>query len=107
MGEFIRRSDGAVTLDWVALAATVVIIGVALTYAVYGTGDGSGGVAGVVEGFAAESRQAAENLAGAVPEALPGAAGPGGGGSGSASGTGLGGGGSAASSAAASSAAAD
>ncbi len=34
----LRREDGAVTLDWVALTATVLLVGIAVVYAIYENG---------------------------------------------------------------------
>ena len=61
---FIRRfaadKSGAVTVDWVALTAAVVIIGIGLVYAVFGTDDA--GIGGVVANFGTELDTAAGNL---------------------------------------------
>ena len=43
---FAADKAGAVTVDWVALTAAVVIIGIAIVYSIFGTGnDGVGGLA--------------------------------------------------------------
>lgn len=63
--------SGAVTVDWVALTATVVVIGIGIAYSVFGGGSGEG-VLSVVESFGVEVDQAATNIAGAVPTSLPG-----------------------------------
>ena len=39
---FGADKSGAVTVDWVALTAAIVVIGIALVYAVFGTGADSG-----------------------------------------------------------------
>jgi len=64
----IRRlaadKSGAVTVDWVALTAAVVIIGIGIVYAVFGTGDS--GVNGLVTNLGTQLGVAAENIDGAV-----------------------------------------
>ncbi|MEX2519802.1 MAG: pilus assembly protein [Paracoccaceae bacterium] len=69
----IRRfgadDSGAVTVDWVALTAAVVVIGIGLTYAVFGTG--SDGVAGLVTNLTKELGDASSNISGAVNSATP------------------------------------
>lgn len=61
---FAKDNSGAVTVDWVALTAAVVIIGIGIVYAVFGTGDD--GVAGLVTNLTGELGQAAENIDGAT-----------------------------------------
>ena len=39
---FAADKSGAVTVDWVALTAAIVVIGIALVYAVFGTGSDNG-----------------------------------------------------------------
>ena len=39
---FASDKSGAVTVDWVALTAAVVVIGIALVYAVFGADDATG-----------------------------------------------------------------
>lgn len=69
---FIRRfaadKSGAVTVDWVALTAAVVIIGIGLAYAVFGTD--TSGIGAVSQNLQTELGVAAGNLAGQVG-ALP------------------------------------
>ncbi|MEM7543930.1 MAG: hypothetical protein AAF367_00185 [Pseudomonadota bacterium] len=69
----IRRfgsdKSGAVTVDWVALTAAVVVIGIGLVYAVFGTG--TDGVAGLVTNLTGELTQASTNINDAVATALP------------------------------------
>lgn len=67
--QFASNESGAVTVDWVALTAAVVVIGIALVYAVFGTG--SDGVAGLVDNLAGELGTAASNIEGAVASSLP------------------------------------
>lgn len=38
LGEFLRDDAGAVTIDWVALAAGTLLVGMAIVYAVFGGG---------------------------------------------------------------------
>ena len=75
---FGADESGAVTVDWVALTAAVVVIGIGLAYAIFG--DGTTGVGGLVTNLTTEINQAATNLEAAVPTALPDPAGGGGGG---------------------------
>lgn len=72
---FGANESGAVTVDWVALTAAVVVIGIGLAYAIFG--DGATGVGGLVTNLTTEINQAAGNLANAVPDALPDPAGGG------------------------------
>ena len=69
---FIRRfaadKSGAVTVDWVALTAAVVIIGIGIVYAVFGTDDT--GIGAVSNALQSELGVAAGNISGAVG-ALP------------------------------------
>lgn len=65
---FVSDKSGAVTVDWVALTAAVVIIGIAIVYAVFGSGDD--GVGGLVNNLTAELGVAASNVSGQVG-ALP------------------------------------
>ncbi|MFN3262637.1 MAG: hypothetical protein ACE37J_18980 [Pikeienuella sp.] len=73
---FGANDSGAVTVDWVALTAAVVVIGIGLAYAIFG--DGTTGVGGLVTNLTTEINQAATNLEAAVPTALPDPAGGGG-----------------------------
>lgn len=57
---FVENKSGAVTVDWVALTAAVVVIGIGLVYAVFGTG--SDGVAGLISNFSGELGDASSNL---------------------------------------------
>lgn len=66
---FAKDTSGAVTVDWVALTAAVVIIGIGIVYAVFGTG--SDGVNGLVTNLTSELGQAAGNISGGVDSALP------------------------------------
>ncbi|MEO0360413.1 MAG: pilus assembly protein [Pseudomonadota bacterium] len=66
---FATEKSGAVTVDWVALTAAVVVIGIGLAYAVFGTGDD--GVAGLVTNLTTELGQASTNIEGAVATELP------------------------------------
>lgn len=42
MNKFLADKSGAVTVDWVALTAAVVVIGIALVYAVFGADQNTG-----------------------------------------------------------------
>lgn len=66
---FAADKSGAVTVDWVALTAAVVIIGIGIVYAVFGTGDS--GVNAVVTNLTSELGVAATNISGAVSTTLP------------------------------------
>ncbi len=66
---FAADKSGAVTVDWVALTAAVVIIGIGIVYAVFGSGDQ--GVNGLVSNLGAELGVAATNISGAVATTLP------------------------------------
>ena len=66
---FLEDKSGAVTVDWVALTAAVVVIGIGLVYAVFGTG--SDGVAGLVDNLTGELSQASTNIDGQVATSLP------------------------------------
>lgn len=61
---FGANKSGAVTVDWVALTAAVVIIGIALVYALFSNGDD--GVAGLVTNLNQQLGVAGSNLSGAV-----------------------------------------
>ena len=66
---FVADKSGAVTVDWVALTAAVVIIGIGIVYAVFGSGDD--GVNGLVTNLSSELGVAATNISGAVATTLP------------------------------------
>lgn len=66
---FAADKSGAVTVDWVALTAAVVIIGIGIVYAVFGSGDQ--GVNGLVSNLGSELGVAAGNISGAVATSLP------------------------------------
>lgn len=55
---------GAVTVDWVALTAAIVIIGIALVYSLFSSGPD--GVAGLVTNLNQQLGVAGSNLAGVV-----------------------------------------
>lgn len=61
---FIADEDGAVTVDWVALTAAVVIIGIGVVYAVFSNGDD--GVAGLVTNLNDQLNVAGSNLEGSL-----------------------------------------
>lgn len=67
--DFACDENGAVTVDWVALTAAVVVIGIGLTYAVFGTS--TTGIGGLVTNLTNELSTAAGNIDGAVPDSLP------------------------------------
>ncbi|MEM7269450.1 MAG: hypothetical protein AAF401_09370 [Pseudomonadota bacterium] len=56
--------SGAVTVDWVALTAAVVIVGIGIVYAVFGSG--GDGVNGLVTNLTGELGTASSNISGAV-----------------------------------------
>ncbi|MEM7269449.1 MAG: hypothetical protein AAF401_09365 [Pseudomonadota bacterium] len=64
-----KNESGAVTVDWVALTAAVVIIGIGIVYAIFGTG--SDGVNGLATNISTELGQAAANINDAVADTLP------------------------------------
>ncbi len=66
---FAADKSGAVTVDWVALTAAVVIIGIGIVYAVFG--NDTSGIGSVVNNLDGELTQAATNISGAVATALP------------------------------------
>lgn len=68
---FVADKSGAVTVDWVALTAAVVIIGIGITYAVFDGGGNGGGVDGLVQNLTTELNTAASNIAGEVGAGLP------------------------------------
>ena len=53
---------GAVTVDWVALTAAVVIIGVGLSYAIMQGEDGTGGLAGLAASLENKLGEVTTNL---------------------------------------------
>ena len=53
---------GAVTVDWVALTAAVVIIGLGLSYAILQGPDGDGGLAGLASSLTDKLGEATTNL---------------------------------------------
>ena len=67
--EIFVNSDGAVTLDWVALTSSVVVIGIGLVYMVYG-GE-TGAISSMITNYNSELDQAAANLSGVVEAATP------------------------------------
>lgn len=66
---FAADKSGAVTVDWVALTAAVVIIGIGIVYAVFG--NDTSGIGSVVNNLDGELTQAATNIENAVATALP------------------------------------
>lgn len=66
---FAADKSGAVTVDWVALTAAVVIIGIGIVYAVFG--NDTSGIGSVVNNLDGELTQAATNLENAVATTLP------------------------------------
>lgn len=61
---FVADKSGAVTVDWVALTAAVVIIGIGIIYTLFNNGDD--GVAGLVTNLNAQLGVAGSNLANQV-----------------------------------------
>jgi len=62
-GEFVRDEAGAVTIDWVALTAGILLLGIMVVYAIF-----NGGVAGIVTSINATLTDVA---AGADTGAIP------------------------------------
>lgn len=60
---FVADKSGAVTVDWVALTAAVVIIGIGIVYTVFSSGPD--GVAGLVTNLNDQLGVAATNIQGA------------------------------------------
>ena len=69
LNDFLSDRTGAITLDWVALTSSVVVIGMGLVYMVYG-GE-SGPISTMITGYNSELDQAAANLSGVVEAATP------------------------------------
>ncbi|MEM7269692.1 MAG: hypothetical protein AAF401_10610 [Pseudomonadota bacterium] len=69
LSKIISDQSGAVAVDWVALTASVVVLGIAFAYAVFGASDS--GVNGLVNNFTAELGQAASNLVGVASNVPP------------------------------------
>ncbi|MGB0505166.1 MAG: hypothetical protein ACPGGK_03130 [Pikeienuella sp.] len=61
---FAKDTSGAVTVDWVALTAAVVIIGIGIVYSVFGTG--TDGVNGLVTNLTSQLGTAATNIDGHI-----------------------------------------
>ena len=61
---FLLEKSGAITLDWVALTSSVVVIGLGLVYMVYGGEDGP--ITEMITNYNAELNTAADNLVGGV-----------------------------------------
>lgn len=62
----LADETGALTLDWVALTSSVVVIGIGLVYMIYGGETGQ--ISTVVTNYNEELNTAAGNLSGAVPD---------------------------------------
>ncbi len=65
---FAADKSGAVTVDWVALTAAVVIIGIGIVYAVFGSDDA--GIGAVSNALQTDLGTAGSNASGQV-DALP------------------------------------
>ena len=59
---FAQDKSGAVTVDWVALTAAIVVIGIGLVYAIFGDGNGNG-VGGLVTSLTTSLGEAAGDVA--------------------------------------------
>ena len=57
---FLKDESGAITLDWVALTAGAVVVGIVVVYGVFNGGPGS--VNGLVQNYKAELGVAADNI---------------------------------------------
>ena len=66
---FFAEECGAITLDWVALTSSVVVIGIGLVYMVYGGEDGP--ITSIITNYNAELNTAADNLVGGVGDPPP------------------------------------
>lgn len=66
---FTSNTSGAVTVDWVAMTAAVVIVGMGIVYTVMGTS--SSGVNGVVSGMNTEINDASSNIEGGASANVP------------------------------------
>ncbi len=69
LNDFLNDRSGAVTLDWVALTSTVVVIGMGLVYMVFAGPDGA--ITTLVDNYNAELGQAATNLSGVTANTPP------------------------------------
>lgn len=67
--KFFSDSQGAVTLDWVALTSSVVVIGIGLAYMVFG-GE-TGAISTMIVDYNAELNTAAGNLVGGIGDPPP------------------------------------
>lgn len=67
VAHFFADRSGAITVDWVALTAAVVVIGIGLVYTVFGP-DNTSGISAVVIGLTGELAQAATNIDGYVAD---------------------------------------
>ena len=69
INKFLSDKSGAVTVDWVALTAAVVVIGIALVYAVFGADNSTGfsGLATDVSGDADTLKTELDGIKSAVP----------------------------------------
>ncbi|MGB0507630.1 MAG: hypothetical protein ACPGGK_15685 [Pikeienuella sp.] len=67
---FAKDTSGAITVDWVALTAAVVIVGIGIVYTVYGT-DSSSGVNGLMTSVNTEVGTASSNIDGALSRNVP------------------------------------
>lgn len=74
--EFLNDRSGAVTVDWVALTAAVVVIGIALVYSIFGQDNNTGfnGVAAQIttEATALDTTIENANVQGSAPSILSG-----------------------------------
>ncbi len=60
---------GAVTVDWVTLTTSAVVIGIGLVYSIYGGEDGP--ISTIITNYNAELDVAADNLSGVVGDPPP------------------------------------
>ena len=63
------NESGAVTVDWVALTSSVVVIGIGLVYSIYGGEDGP--VSTIITNYNAELTVAGDNLSGVLSDPPP------------------------------------
>lgn len=60
--QFLKSESGAVTIDWVALAAGILLLGIAVVYAIFGNG-----VAPMINGISTELQRPGSIPVGPVP----------------------------------------
>ncbi len=64
--KFIRDISGVVTIDWVAVTATFVVVGIGITYAIFG--DEDGGLIAIVNGKQEQLADRADDVSTMISE---------------------------------------